>query len=162
MAPILPEGDLIARNCRTLVDDDSLRDGKPALDVANFYQEMVLSPLEAAASLAESSGEIVIKVVNFTERPQTTGIRLEGALKIEPEGTEIVLSSSSLDERREHHRTAAQGGSGDAQNVRVHAGVHANVRPPLTDHHAAEDRQDRCLGSSVRPDYDAATDQVEE
>jgi len=57
-----------------------------------------LSPLEAAASFAGSSGEIVIKVVNFTEQPQTTSIRLEGAPKIESEGTEILLTSASLED----------------------------------------------------------------
>ena len=70
-------------------------DGKPALDVANFYREMALAPLEAAASLDQNSGEIVVKVVNFTEQPQTTSIHLEGAPKIESEGTDILLTSAS-------------------------------------------------------------------
>jgi alpha-L-arabinofuranosidase len=73
-------------------------DGKPAIDVANFYREMALAPLEAAASLDQNSGEVVIKVVNFTAQPQTTSIRLEGGPKIESEGTEILLSSASLED----------------------------------------------------------------
>jgi alpha-L-arabinofuranosidase len=71
-------------------------DGKPAIDVANFYRELTLSPMEAAASLSESSGEIIVKVVNFSEQARSASIQLEGAPRIQSEGTEIVLTSASL------------------------------------------------------------------
>jgi len=73
-------------------------DGKPAIDVPNFYREMTLSHLEATASLVQTSGEVIIKVVNFTEQPQTTSIKPDGASGIESEGTETVLTSASLED----------------------------------------------------------------
>jgi alpha-N-arabinofuranosidase len=42
--------------------------------------------------------EIMSRVVNFTEQLQTTAIKLEGASKIESEGTEILLTSESLED----------------------------------------------------------------
>jgi alpha-N-arabinofuranosidase len=74
-------------------------DGKPATDVANSYREVTLSPMEAGASLSESTGEDIIKVVNFSEQPRTASIRLEGVPKIASQGTESVLSSASLEEQ---------------------------------------------------------------
>jgi alpha-L-arabinofuranosidase len=73
-------------------------DGQPVIDAPNIYHEFELSPMEASASLSEKTGEIVLKVVNFTEQPQSASIRLDGAPKIESKGTEIVLTSASTED----------------------------------------------------------------
>ena len=73
-------------------------DGKPVIDVPNYYRPVTLSNLDATASLVQSSGEVILKVVNFTEQPQTAKIQLDGVAGILPEGSETVLTSASVDD----------------------------------------------------------------
>ena len=73
-------------------------DGKPVIDVPNYYRPVTLSSLDATASLVQSSGDVILKVVNFTEQPQTAKIQLDGVAGVLPEGTETVLTSSSVDD----------------------------------------------------------------
>jgi hypothetical protein len=73
-------------------------DGQKAIDAPNFYHEFTLSPMEATASLSEKSGEIVLKVVNFSDQKQSATIRLDGATKVEPDGTETVLTSADVND----------------------------------------------------------------
>ena len=51
-------------------------------------------PMAAVASRTKN-GDIILKVVNLSDAPQYTEIKLEGAGKIAPEGTAIVLTSNS-------------------------------------------------------------------
>jgi hypothetical protein len=73
-------------------------DGKSVIDAPNFYHEFELSPMEAAAAFSEKSGEIVVKVVNYSEQPQSAHVQLEGVPKVESKGTEIVLTSASVED----------------------------------------------------------------
>lgn len=73
-------------------------DGQQVIDAPNIYHEFELSPMEASAALSDKTGEIVLKVVNFSAQPQSTSIRLEGAPKIESAGTESVLTSASVED----------------------------------------------------------------
>jgi alpha-L-arabinofuranosidase len=73
-------------------------DGKPVIDVPNYYRPVTLSNLDATASLVQSSGDVILKVVNFTEQPQTAKIQLDGVASVLPEGSETVLTSASVDD----------------------------------------------------------------
>ncbi len=73
-------------------------DGKPVIDVPNYYRPVTLSDLDATASLVQSSGDLILKVVNFTEQPQTAKIQLDGVAGVLPEGSETILTSSSVDD----------------------------------------------------------------
>ena len=54
-----------------------------------------VKPLHAVAGRVHSTGEVIVKVVNVLERPIETRIQLEGAKDVGPEGTAVVLTSSS-------------------------------------------------------------------
>jgi alpha-L-arabinofuranosidase len=70
-------------------------DGKPVIDVANSYGEITLPAMEVAASKVAGTGEIVVKVVNFTNQPQQTDVRLDGVDGIAGDAVETVLTSAS-------------------------------------------------------------------
>lgn len=51
------------------------------------------APLSAVAGRVDQTGEIVVKVVNFTGQPQPTDITLEGVANLQPEGTATILTA---------------------------------------------------------------------
>ena len=70
-------------------------DGKLILE-ANYP---VTKPLHASASLAQTAGEVILKVVNVSKQDQPTEINLRGAAKVAATAKAIVLASASpLDE----------------------------------------------------------------
>jgi alpha-L-arabinofuranosidase len=70
-------------------------DGASVIDVANVYGEMTYPSMEAAVSRFENGGEIIIKVVNFSDKPQQARVRLDGMPNLAAEGTETVLTSAN-------------------------------------------------------------------
>ena len=70
----------------------------PSSIVPNYYRPVTLPILDATASLVQSSGDVILKVVNFTEQPQTAKIQLDGVAGVLPEGSETVLTSASVDD----------------------------------------------------------------
>jgi alpha-L-arabinofuranosidase len=54
-----------------------------------------LYPLHAVASRDSRSGEIIVKMVNVTDTPQETAVKIEGVKKVRSTGTAIVLTSGS-------------------------------------------------------------------
>jgi alpha-L-arabinofuranosidase len=66
-------------------------DGALIHDVS--YTQGVVRPLHAVASRVDSTGEIILKVVNVSKRNLLTGITLAGAPGISPRATAIVLTS---------------------------------------------------------------------
>jgi alpha-L-arabinofuranosidase len=64
-------------------------DGKLIHDV----KYPVPQPLCAVAGLSKTADEVILKVVNTSFAPQETDIHLAGADKVQPSGTEIVLTS---------------------------------------------------------------------
>jgi len=66
-------------------------DGRLIHDVEDHAPE----PMYAVASRVQSTGEIILKVVNLSEVSQDTRIVLEGADKIASQGKAIVLTSNS-------------------------------------------------------------------
>jgi alpha-L-arabinofuranosidase len=59
------------------------------------FEERNPNPLTATAGRTEKTGEIILKVVNNSTRPQEVDITLEGIGTVSPRGTAIVLSSES-------------------------------------------------------------------
>lgn len=52
-------------------------------------------PMAAVAGRSKSNGEIILKVVSISDAAQDTEVVLEGARKVEPQGTAVVLTSES-------------------------------------------------------------------
>jgi alpha-L-arabinofuranosidase len=73
-------------------------DGKPILTVDDAYSPITLPTLEAIANRLDGSGEILLKMVNFSTTTQKTAVRLEGAGDVASEGTETILSSASQED----------------------------------------------------------------
>jgi alpha-L-arabinofuranosidase len=71
-------------------------DGQKAIDAPDFYHEFTLSPMEASASLDEKTGELILKVVNFSNQQQSTTIHLDGVAAVSSNGSETVLSSTDV------------------------------------------------------------------
>ncbi len=55
-----------------------------------------LDPLYASAVKDSASGEIILKVVNPESKPQPVHLHLDGVSRIQPQASEICLSSSDL------------------------------------------------------------------
>lgn len=56
-------------------------------------RDMAPEPLSAVAGREEKSGDIIVKVVNMSERAQETQVSLNGAGRVSRDGTAIVLTS---------------------------------------------------------------------
>ncbi len=53
-------------------------DGKEIISVENAFSDLRLPTMEAIANYVEKSGEIVLKVVNFSNQPRKTAVTLAG------------------------------------------------------------------------------------
>ena len=64
--------------------------------------------LQAVAGTVDSTGEVVVKVVNFSDEPVPTDLKIEGAKNLQPKGKAIILSGKGKDTENDFvDRTAA-------------------------------------------------------
>jgi len=56
-------------------------------------EDPALAPLTAVAGRVEATGELVLKVVNVSDKPHDTAIALDGAEQVATEGMAVVLSA---------------------------------------------------------------------
>ncbi|MCX7044759.1 MAG: hypothetical protein NTX50_04625 [Candidatus Sumerlaeota bacterium] len=73
-------------------------DGKSIITIGNMYDEKTMTAMNAVAARVEKTGEILVKVANFTDQPQKTAVKLNGAGKIAPEGIVTVLTSAKVED----------------------------------------------------------------
>lgn len=101
--------DVIGRTVRQSVDTDRWYDIKlvvtPELVTLYVGGEEITSakPVSQARYFCQTGydvhkGELIIKVVNGTDKPYTRGFEIEGAHRINPEGKVITLSGNALEE----------------------------------------------------------------
>ncbi|MCS7309429.1 MAG: alpha-N-arabinofuranosidase, partial [Armatimonadetes bacterium] len=62
------------------------------------FEDKPLSALYAVASRNERTREVILKVVNVSDRAVETEVRLQGGRRVQPAGRAITLTGNSLDE----------------------------------------------------------------
>lgn len=68
-------------------------DGQLILDVLDVRPQS----LYASATRDEKTGEIILKVVNYSDQAQDTTVRFDGIIRVHPDATAIVLTAPSPD-----------------------------------------------------------------
>ncbi|MCX7048909.1 MAG: DUF1080 domain-containing protein [Candidatus Sumerlaeota bacterium] len=71
-------------------------DGKKIIASTSAAEAQTMPIMDAIAHRLEKTGEIILKVVNFSGEASKTAIRLKGIGEIAPEGAVTVLASKSL------------------------------------------------------------------
>jgi alpha-L-arabinofuranosidase len=72
-------------------------DGKEVF-TSSIYPDVDLPLMEAIATKIDSTGEVLLKVVNFAKEPRKTAVRLTGIAKLSGTGTSTVLTSASAED----------------------------------------------------------------